>query len=111
MGKKKPDNTVMADQLKAVAQKMAQDKAAAEQAERQAKARAEEMAAQKRAQAEGNLDDDERFLKAVSGMSPRDRVRKFEDAPPKGPKPPPPAEEDVFLQAMKGVEQMPKGKK
>jgi len=110
MGKKKPDNTALADQLKGLAAKLEQDRAAANSAQRNASARLEQEARDQRAAKESGLSDEERFEAAMGRLDRRDVTRKFDDVPEKL-RPPAPrkdepgkTEEDQFLDAMDTME-------
>jgi hypothetical protein len=110
MSKKKPDNTALADQLKGLATKLEQDRAAATQAQRNAQARLEQEARDQQAAREKGISDEERFERAMGNLGRRDVARKFDDVPekqrPVGParEEPRKSEEDQFLDAMNTME-------
>lgn len=115
---KKPQNTALASQLKAVTEKLAKDKAAQEAAEKAAKTRLAQEAEEKRAKQEAGVDDDTRFLQAVGAFGRADVGRKFDDVPEHPGKPAvapakekPKKEEDVFLDAMASMDQVFAAKK
>jgi hypothetical protein len=114
---KKPHNNALADQLKTVTAKLAKDKAAQDAAEQAAKARLALEASQKQRAAEGNVDDDTRFLKAVGAFGRDDVGRKFDDVPDHSravaakPTEKPKKEEEVFLDAMATMDRVFEAKK
>jgi hypothetical protein len=103
MGKKKPQGT-LAVKLAPVREKMAAEEAARDDTARAARKRREAEAARRAPPGsdEEGLTDEERFDRAVSGMAPRDKSRKYDFAstPKDLPRPPQPNDEEVFLKAM-----------
>ena len=104
MGKKKPQGTLAA-KLAPMKEKMAAEEATLKSDQKAAKQRKEQEAVRRAAEDDEDLTDEERFARAVTGMKPQEKSKKFDVATTLKDLPPPPKvnDEEAFLKAMTGL--------